>query len=205
MGGLIHRIAVPSTCSSPGCGSGQVQPGLRRQRCPIGCRVAQHVAGRGVAKQRPCRSCAGWRPRGTGCAHCGCPPPRCWRPRRCWSRPGPSRLARRARPAWYAGAWYQRDLTAVSALMSDQGSASQLTGRPDRVRRVMEEPNGHRAEHVTGGIRPADHDDRFVSQAAAWGARAGKDCIGGRARAALECVPIPTWLRRPARLLLRRP
>jgi ribosomal-protein-alanine N-acetyltransferase len=49
----------------------------------LGYRVAQHVAGRGVATATS-GSCAGWRRRGTGCAHFGRPPPtRTPRPRRC--------------------------------------------------------------------------------------------------------------------------
>jgi hypothetical protein len=33
----------------------------------------------------------------------------------------------------------------------------------------MEEPNGHRAEHVTSGVpSPADHDDRVAPPSAAW-------------------------------------
>jgi hypothetical protein len=43
----------------------------------------------------PSGSCAGLRRRGTGCAHCGRPPPTTTpRPGRCWPRPGSSRLAR---------------------------------------------------------------------------------------------------------------
>ena len=60
----------------------------------------------------------------------------------------------------------------------------------DRVRRVMEEPNGHRAEHVTSGMPgPADHDDRgAVVACSGLGAGTGQHCLGGRARAALERV-----------------
>jgi ribosomal-protein-alanine N-acetyltransferase len=41
----------------------------------LGYRVAQQVAGRGVATAARCGSCAGWRRRGTGCACSGRRPP----------------------------------------------------------------------------------------------------------------------------------
>jgi hypothetical protein len=63
---------------------------------------------------------------------------------------------------------------------------SDLTGGQDRVRRVVEEPNGHGAEHLTGGVPgPADHDDRFAA--------AGRSRISQR------------YLVRLSRLLPRRP
>jgi hypothetical protein len=53
----------------------------------------------------------------------------------------------------------------------------------------MEEPNGRRAEHVTGGVPgPADHDDGFPVAGCSLGAGAGKDGVGGCARAVLERV-----------------
>ena len=63
----------------------------------LGYRVAQHVAGRGVATAAV-QELAGWRGRGIGCAHSGRPPPgRTRRPRRCWPRPGSFRSARQTR------------------------------------------------------------------------------------------------------------
>jgi hypothetical protein len=54
----------------------------------------------------------------------------------------------------------------------------------------MEEPNGHGAEHVTGGVpSPADDDDRGVIAVRSLGAGAGEDRAGGRAGQALERVP----------------
>ena len=64
----------------------------------LGYRVAQQVAGCGVAT-RCVRDGAGLRRRGTGCAHCGqLSPTATPRPRRCWPRPSLSRPARPARP-----------------------------------------------------------------------------------------------------------
>ena len=64
----------------------------------LGYRVAQHVAG-AAWRPPPCRKCADWRRRGTGCAHSGpLPPARMPRPRRSWPRPVLSRQAQPTRP-----------------------------------------------------------------------------------------------------------
>src|SRR5437762_268335 len=48
----------------------------------------------------------------------------------------------------------------------------------------MEEPNGRRAEYVTGGMPgPADHDDRGAVACPGLGAGTGQYCLGGRAGA----------------------
>ena len=51
-------------------------------------------------RPRPCENCVGSRPRGTGCAHSEQRPRMTTsRPRRCWPKPGSSRLARPSRAA----------------------------------------------------------------------------------------------------------
>ena len=68
--------------------------GIANGTAELGYRVAEHVAGHGVATATV-QEVSGWRRRSSGCTRCGRRSPTAMsRPRRCWPRPGSSRLAR---------------------------------------------------------------------------------------------------------------
>src|ERR1700734_2736160 len=93
--------SAPTTCSSPTMARSWAGSTCSVSRtAPRYSATGSRSTSPGAAwRPLPSWSCAGWRRRGTGCARSGRPPPtRMSRPRRCWPRPGSSRLGRPTRP-----------------------------------------------------------------------------------------------------------